>query len=111
MPPFTLFPDPGPPLVSPIMELDIEVPCVRRAELYRDLLEETYLTFNTYAARRPRVRAALLAPNIYSALATILENFVAPGIAADVNAPAYAAYFWDNPRNAQTTYNRYADLC
>lgn len=108
---FTLFPDPGPPLVSPYPETTIEVPCATRAELYRDALEETYIVFDGYSRTRPRVRPGLMARNVYQTLAETLENYVAGGVAADINAPAYNTFFWDPTRNATTTYNRYLDLC
>lgn len=111
MPAFRLFAHtpPEPPLHAPVV---IDVPDTTRAEIVRPVLEQGLRAFEAYAERQPLVRPALSDAELrtlVSRLAALLDEYVAPGVVADVNA---FGINWTGRANiTQETYRRYAAAC
>ncbi len=111
MPAFRLFvhTPPEPPLHAPVV---IQVPDTTRAEVVRPVLEQGLRAFEAYAERQPLVRPALSEAELralVSRLAALLDEYVAPGVVADVNA---FGINWTGGANiTQETYRRYAAAC
>jgi len=97
---------PSPRLREP---LEIDVPERYRAELYRTELEGTRRLLEGYAHRHPQVSQALLDPELIDALALMLDDYVGPAVATDVNA--FVSQTFPGENITADMYRQYAAAC
>lgn len=98
-----------PPALRMRQPLHIQVPERYRAELYRAELEDTRLVFEAYAERHPEVAPALLDRTLIETLAVLLDDYVGPGVVADINA--FAKNTFPGQNITLETYRQYAAAC
>jgi Domain of unknown function (DUF4135) len=72
--------------------VNVDVPERYRAELFRVELESTRRLFDGYAQRHPAVSEALGSVRLLGTLALVLDDYVAPGVVADINVFSENAY-------------------